>query len=84
MYCSKGVFYCKSCQSMTAGGFLCYTKDVFCLFVSVEIRRNAERHGASSIRRHSAEKAARQRTLCPLLGQLSDFFVLFCGRKLTN
>lgn len=53
---------------MTAGGFLCYTKDVFCLFVSVEIRRNAERHGASSIRRHSAEKAARQWTSCPCPG----------------
>lgn len=30
---------------MTAGGFLCYEEDVFCLFVSIEIRRNAEGSG---------------------------------------
>ena len=34
---------------MTAGGFLCYTKDVFCLFISIEIRRGGERRGASSM-----------------------------------
>lgn len=34
---------------MTAGGFLCYTKDVFCLFISIEIRRGAERRDASSM-----------------------------------
>lgn len=31
---------------MTAGGFLCYTKDVFCLFLSLETRRNTEGRGA--------------------------------------
>lgn len=31
---------------MTAGGFLCYTKDVFCLFISIEIRHNVEERGA--------------------------------------
>lgn len=34
---------------MTAGGFLCYAKDVFCLFISIEIRRGGERRGASSM-----------------------------------
>lgn len=33
---------------MTAGGFLCYTKDVFCLFLSLETRRGAEGRRASS------------------------------------
>ena len=31
---------------MTAGGFLCYAKDIFCLFISIEIRRNVEERGA--------------------------------------
>ena len=35
---------------MTAGGFLCYTKDGFCLFLSLETRRNAEGRCASSMR----------------------------------
>lgn len=35
---------------MTIGGFLCYTKDVFCLFPSIETRRNAEGRCASSMR----------------------------------
>ena len=34
---------------MTAGGFLCYAEDVFCLFISIEIRRGGERRGASSM-----------------------------------
>lgn len=30
---------------MTAGGFLYYAEDVFCLFISIKTRRNAEGRG---------------------------------------
>lgn len=34
---------------MTAGGFLCYAEDVFCLFISIDTRYNEVRRGASSM-----------------------------------
>ena len=50
---------------MTAGGFLCYTKDVFCLFLSLETRRNAEGRGAQ-YERDKKRKCERTSVACAM------------------